>query len=150
MDKKKRTRTSRRSNSMAIKMKDLLLQDKMLECEVGHWRINNYFSKIISSPACRTSWHLLFDNTNSSPPIMAAFATSNSVQSPTVGEPDFSLSNVPEQDESNNAESPNFREKEQDPSQPMRVYTRTQLLLLSRSPLVKPPANMPELKDWFG
>ena len=79
---------------------------------------------------------------------MAAPAANNSAQS--VGEPDFPLSNVPEQDESGDAEPPNFREKEQDRSQPMRVYTRTQLLLLSRSPLVKPPANMPELKDWFG
>ncbi|KAK2461788.1 hypothetical protein APHAL10511_006251 [Amanita phalloides] len=35
-------------------------------------------------------------------------------------------------------------------STPMIVYTRPQLLLLSTSPLVKSPANMPELKDWFG
>lgn len=78
---------------------------------------------------------------------MAALATNDSAQSPTA---DFSPSNVPEQDESSDAEPQNFREKEQDPSQPMRVYTRIQLLLLSRSPLVKPPANMPELKYWFG
>ena len=33
---------------------------------------------------------------------------------------------------------------------PMIVYTRSQLLSLHISPLVKPPSNMPELKDWFG
>ncbi|KAF8898562.1 hypothetical protein BD779DRAFT_1484574 [Infundibulicybe gibba] len=33
---------------------------------------------------------------------------------------------------------------------PIRVYTRTQLLALHNSPLVKPPVGMPDLKDWFG
>lgn len=33
---------------------------------------------------------------------------------------------------------------------PMIVYTRSQLLSLHISPLVKPPSNMPELRDWFG
>jgi hypothetical protein len=33
---------------------------------------------------------------------------------------------------------------------PVRVYTRPQLLYLQKSPLVKPPAAMPELKEWFG
>jgi hypothetical protein len=33
---------------------------------------------------------------------------------------------------------------------PMIVYTRSQLLSLHNSPLVRPPPNMPELKDWFG
>lgn len=33
---------------------------------------------------------------------------------------------------------------------PLCVYTRSQMLHLHKSPLVKPPADMPELKDWFG
>ncbi|KAK0233461.1 hypothetical protein IW262DRAFT_1477053 [Armillaria fumosa] len=37
------------------------------------------------------------------------------------------------------------------PSQcPLRIYTRAQILALSKSPLVAPPMDMPELKDWFG
>ncbi|KAH9486768.1 hypothetical protein JR316_0000833 [Psilocybe cubensis] len=35
-------------------------------------------------------------------------------------------------------------------ARPIRKYTRRQLVLLSASPLVKPPLNMPELKVWFG
>ncbi|TFK30603.1 hypothetical protein FA15DRAFT_662601 [Coprinopsis marcescibilis] len=31
-----------------------------------------------------------------------------------------------------------------------RIYTRAQLLSLHDSPLVKPPADMPDLKTWFG
>lgn len=33
---------------------------------------------------------------------------------------------------------------------PMRKYTRSQLIELSKSPLVQLPPNMPELKVWFG
>ena len=33
---------------------------------------------------------------------------------------------------------------------PFVAYSKRSLLLLSRSPLVKPPAGMPELKEWFG
>lgn len=33
---------------------------------------------------------------------------------------------------------------------PVRVYTRSQVLYLRDSPLVKPPEGMPSLKDWFG
>ncbi len=37
------------------------------------------------------------------------------------------------------------------PSQrPLRIYTRARILALSKSPLVAPPTDMPELKDWFG
>ncbi|KAK0465406.1 uncharacterized protein EV420DRAFT_1637544 [Desarmillaria tabescens] len=37
------------------------------------------------------------------------------------------------------------------PSQrPLRIYTAAQMLALSKSPLVAPPTDMPELKDWFG
>lgn len=35
-------------------------------------------------------------------------------------------------------------------SQPLRVYTRSQVLYLRDSPLVRPPEGMPSLKDWFG
>lgn len=37
-----------------------------------------------------------------------------------------------------------------DPSRPFILYTRSQALLLSKSPLVKPPDGMPALKEWFG
>ena len=33
---------------------------------------------------------------------------------------------------------------------PLVVYTRTQLLALSQSSLVKPLDNMPQLREWFG
>nr|GAT49767.1 predicted protein [Mycena chlorophos] len=36
------------------------------------------------------------------------------------------------------------------PCRPLLVYTRSQLLHLQASPLVKPPPTMPELKQWFG
>lgn len=36
------------------------------------------------------------------------------------------------------------------PQRPLRIYTRPQLLLLSQSPMVKLPPDMPELKVWFG
>ncbi|OCH96494.1 hypothetical protein OBBRIDRAFT_882979 [Obba rivulosa] len=35
-------------------------------------------------------------------------------------------------------------------SRPLRVYSRGQLLALSKSSLVQPPDGMPALKDWFG
>ncbi|KAJ7630646.1 hypothetical protein FB45DRAFT_1003672 [Roridomyces roridus] len=36
------------------------------------------------------------------------------------------------------------------PCRPLVIYTRPQILHLQGSPLVKPPPNMPELKQWFG
>ena len=33
---------------------------------------------------------------------------------------------------------------------PILIYTRDQLLSLSKSPLVKAPPDMPDLKSWFG
>jgi len=39
---------------------------------------------------------------------------------------------------------------ETEPPRPLHIYTRRQLVSLSRSPLVKVPDGMPELKDWFG
>lgn len=35
-------------------------------------------------------------------------------------------------------------------SQLLRVYTRSQVLYLRDSPLVKPPEGMPSMKEWFG
>jgi len=41
---------------------------------------------------------------------------------------------------------------QKDPSglRPKQVYTRNELLSLFKSPLVKPPPDMPDLKQWFG
>ncbi|KAK7694557.1 hypothetical protein QCA50_001743 [Cerrena zonata] len=36
------------------------------------------------------------------------------------------------------------------PSRKLHVYTRSQLLSLSKSPLVKTPNDLPSFKDWFG
>lgn len=36
------------------------------------------------------------------------------------------------------------------PTRRLVIYPRPQILRLSKSPLVKPPVNMPALKDWFG
>ena len=33
---------------------------------------------------------------------------------------------------------------------PILIYTRDQLLYLSKSPLVKAPPDMPDLKHWYG
>ncbi|KIL70666.1 hypothetical protein M378DRAFT_6610 [Amanita muscaria Koide BX008] len=48
------------------------------------------------------------------------------------------------------AEEYRQREKSTASIPPVIVYTRSQLLSLHNSPLVRPPLNMPELKDWFG
>lgn len=40
--------------------------------------------------------------------------------------------------------------KDESPPRPLHVYRRPQILLLSKSPLVKQPDGMPPLKDWFG
>ncbi|KAH7921806.1 hypothetical protein BV22DRAFT_1095867 [Leucogyrophana mollusca] len=42
------------------------------------------------------------------------------------------------------------RQKNDPKSRPLVIYTRPQLLYLHKSPLVKLPAGMPALKDWFG
>ena len=39
---------------------------------------------------------------------------------------------------------------EPQPQRPLHVYSRSDVLLLSKSPLVKQPDGMPSLKDWFG
>lgn len=41
-------------------------------------------------------------------------------------------------------------EKRTPSPRPLRIYNRSQILHLSNSPLVKPPLDMPEMKDWFG
>jgi hypothetical protein len=40
--------------------------------------------------------------------------------------------------------------KKNEPHPRLLVYTRAELLFLRQSPLVKPPPDMPSLKDWFG
>ncbi|RDB29623.1 hypothetical protein Hypma_015351 [Hypsizygus marmoreus] len=60
-----------------------------------------------------------------------------------------SLGAVAVQDEASQTEPAN-PEKTGTSSRPMRIYTRPQLLFLYKSPLVRPPPDMPELKDWFG
>lgn len=45
---------------------------------------------------------------------------------------------------------PSSEETLPDPSRPFILYTRSQALQLSKSPLVKPPDGMPALKEWFG
>lgn len=36
------------------------------------------------------------------------------------------------------------------PARPLKIYSRSQVLHLYQSPLVKVPDGMPPLKDWFG
>jgi hypothetical protein len=38
----------------------------------------------------------------------------------------------------------------QDVLRPVIVYTRPELVHMSKSPLVAPPKDMPDLKEWFG
>ena len=40
--------------------------------------------------------------------------------------------------------------KPNDAPRPFYIYTRTQALYLSKSPLVQCPQGMPDFKDWFG
>lgn len=40
--------------------------------------------------------------------------------------------------------------KPTDTPRPFYIYTRTQALHLSKSPLVQCPQGMPDFKDWFG
>jgi zinc finger CCCH domain-containing protein 13 len=42
------------------------------------------------------------------------------------------------------------QEKDIQPPRDLHVYTNLELLLLSKSSLVKAPDDMPALKDWFG
>lgn len=54
----------------------------------------------------------------------------------------------------------NLHDAEEDPAKVIQkdpsglrskqVYTRNELLSLCKSPLVKPPPDMPDLKQWFG
>lgn len=47
-------------------------------------------------------------------------------------------------DAATNAEKSSFLPR------PIRIYTRPQLLSLSKSPMVEPPPDMPDLRTWFG
>ncbi|GJE86043.1 hypothetical protein PsYK624_021230 [Phanerochaete sordida] len=49
-----------------------------------------------------------------------------------------------------NIQDDKSHEKANHPPREPHVYTRAQLLWISKSPLVKPPEGMPALKDWFG
>jgi hypothetical protein len=40
--------------------------------------------------------------------------------------------------------------KSSDAPRPLYIYTRTQALYISKSPLVRCPQGMPDFKDWFG
>lgn len=48
------------------------------------------------------------------------------------------------------ADQPSDDVAAQSRSRPPLVYTRSQALLLYKSPLVQAPDGMPQLKDWFG
>ncbi|KIK71190.1 hypothetical protein GYMLUDRAFT_33330 [Collybiopsis luxurians FD-317 M1] len=63
-------------------------------------------------------------------------------ENPTQSQPD-----VPE---NANDQEPPQDDSQSSSSRSLRIYSRPQLLALSKSPLVCIPPNMPELKDWFG
>ena len=44
----------------------------------------------------------------------------------------------------------NINDKTTTPPRPLKVYTRYELLHISKSPLVGLPEGMPAFKDWFG
>lgn len=46
--------------------------------------------------------------------------------------------------------SSSSEEKDMQPPRPLHIYTRPQLLHLSKSPLAYVPDGMPPLKEWFG
>lgn len=73
----------------------------------------------------------------SNPHIMAANALADSLAKTAI------------QDEASQQESGGCEKTTPSP-RPMRIYTRSQILFLHNSPLVRPPPNMPDLKDWFG
>ncbi|GLB36314.1 hypothetical protein LshimejAT787_0306020 [Lyophyllum shimeji] len=72
------------------------------------------------------------------------------VQPPAVEGLAVALAGVAVNDEASQTEAMASPGKNDSSSRPMRVYTRSQLLFLSSSPLVQLPPGMPELKDWFG
>ncbi|KAF5377658.1 hypothetical protein D9615_005256 [Tricholomella constricta] len=77
-------------------------------------------------------------------------ATATSAPASVVEGLGSSLANVAVQDEASQTEPAANAEKTPTLSQPMRIYTRPQILFLSSSPMVQLPPGMPELKDWFG
>lgn len=86
---------------------------------------------------------------------MATTVTNSSAQGPRPLSGDattdtVAATSVVAQDEPSCEASEGITEKVMPPPRPLMIYTRPQILLLHRSPLVKPPLDMPSLRDWFG
>jgi hypothetical protein len=60
------------------------------------------------------------------------------------------VANVEAKDPTHIEDTSNATKATSNPSRPLMIYTRPQLVHLHSSPLVQPPADMPTLKDWFG
>jgi hypothetical protein len=73
-------------------------------------------------------------------------------QSIVTADLETSVANLSLQDETSQTEPGDApdRQKPAIPPQRLIIYTRSQLLLLHNSPLVKAPPDMPSLKEWFG
>lgn len=53
-------------------------------------------------------------------------------------------------DHEQNADTTLDNEPTHTPPRALHIYTRSDMLKICQSPLVKPPEGMPALKDWFG
>jgi hypothetical protein len=61
-----------------------------------------------------------------------------------------SMSKINLDDENEEGDHTLHKRNIEQPARRLVIYPRPQTLKLSKSPLVKPPDNMPALKDWFG
>ncbi|KAG6813072.1 hypothetical protein H0H92_014131 [Tricholoma furcatifolium] len=78
----------------------------------------------------------------------------------TTSQPDEATLTHPVQEMTASLESPKIPDEDRPqpsplpekttPDHAMRIYTRPQILFLSKSPLIQLPPGMPELKEWFG
>jgi hypothetical protein len=83
---------------------------------------------------------------NSKPEI--TFSTQNTA----TADLGISVANLSLRDETGQTEPGDTSDMQKLSTPPRRlmIYTRPQILLIHQSPLVKPPSDMPALKDWFG
>jgi hypothetical protein len=80
--------------------------------------------------------------------------SNNSDNSPSASTQDITLAlnNVQLSENNDNSQTTSPANPPQDPSasRPVIIYTRKQMLALSKSPLVKVPDKMPPFKTWYG
>ena len=84
----------------------------------------------------------------SSPPTALQFLeTDDPTETPLQNPVSAADTSSPQPDVNNTEQN---AQKQPSLPRPILIYTRDQLLFLSKSPLVKAPPDMPDLKHWYG